>query len=736
MKIDQLSGQRADLLEKNQFYIFLEHLAKEIREAELTELEYELERIVSTYDALIDYFKLGVSDPERDRVYQQLVGRALLLSDRCAIAAHGAKELPYYTAQKKSVRREDSHAYLLQLEAFAEGTKKGYGADESNLLAITHDKQLNALFTDLWTQGPWDAVVAAEVDQLLLSPVILPNDQCTVVSAVTLSLLRVFDPLKLLFLCDAYYHPEAMVSMRALVGIVIACYCWGRRITHYGEVKARLELLAEDPLFGDQVCEVILQFTRSTNTEEVNRKMREVIIPELMKNPKLRQMPNIKGDDANPDDVNPDWEQWMHESGLEESMREISEWQMEGVDVNMSTFSQLKRYPFFYNICNWFRPFDVWQADMLAVIGNPNGTANAIAETILQSAYMCDSDKYSFCYAIREIPQMQRNAMMNQLEEQNKALKESADIPDLKRLSRQTTQSILRQYVQNLYRFFRLFTNVQEFDNPFDYLIEFPEHDNPLRSLVMEPDRLFRLIALNIKQKQYSRAADFFFLIDIHHPERMEATQLQQLGLCYQKMEMYDEAISVYTRADLMKPDSYWTILHLAQCHRELYNHDKALEYYEMAEAMKPENLSLTFHVAEQLYELGRYDEALPRLYKIDYHHPESLKSLRLLAECCFVSGQSAQAAKYYERMMAEHATEMNSVDWKFAAFNYWLLGRRDECFRCLGRAEELHGLSAGEDTLTFADTIYNGLRLLSSLGAREDEVTYLYDAYCRYKRR
>ena len=150
MKIDQLSGQRADLLEKNQFYIFLEHLAKEIREAELTELEYELERIVSTYDALIDYFKLGVSDPERDRVYQQLVGRALLLSDRCAIAAHGAKELPYYTAQKKSVRREDSHAYLLQLEAFAEGTKKGYGADESNLL--TFGRKAHGM---LWWQLRW-----------------------------------------------------------------------------------------------------------------------------------------------------------------------------------------------------------------------------------------------------------------------------------------------------------------------------------------------------------------------------------------------------------------------------------------------------------------------------------------------------------------------------------------------------------------------------------------------------
>ena len=95
---------------------------------------------------------------------------------------------------------------------------------------------------------------------------------------------------------------------------------------------------------------------------------------------------------------------------------------------------------------------------MLGIVGNPNeNNSSALAKTILQSNYMCDSDKYSFCYAIREIPQMQREAMMAQLEEQNTALKESADIPDLKRLSKQTTQGFIRQYVQNLYRFFKLF---------------------------------------------------------------------------------------------------------------------------------------------------------------------------------------------------------------------------------------------------------------------------------------
>lgn len=738
MNIDRLSSQRIGYIRKKQFYLFLEDLAKEIRESQLTELEYELSNIIATYDTLIDYFKQGVTDPERDHVYQQLVGRALQLSDRCIIASRGAKEMPYYTTQQRTARRDSLHTYRLQLEAFAEGIRSQNTPEELKQLTTTHDKQLAALFTDLWTQNMWDTATASEADGLLLSPTITRDDQCTIVSAVTMSILRMFDPLKLLFLCDAYYHPETMVSTRALVGIVITCYCWSERIGHYNEAKARIDLLSEDPIFSNQVCEVILQFIRSTDTEEVGRKMREEIIPELMKNPKFRRMPNINTEDLNSDDINPDWEQWMHDSGLEESMREITEWQMEGVDVNMSTFSQLKRYPFFYSISNWFRPFDAWQSDILDIIGSPNSSSNPIANTILQSNYLCDSDKYSFCYAIREIPQMQREAMMSQLEEQNRAIKENADIPDLKRLSKQTTQSILRQYVQNLYRFFKLFTNAQEFDNPFNHIVLGPTHTNPLYSLITEPEHSFKFIGLNIKQKRYLRAIEYFIHLEGNHPNCMEATQLQQLGLCYQKMKMYTDAIEAYTKADLMKPDSYWTIHHLAQCYRAINHYDKALEYYEIAETMKPDNLSLTFHVAELLYEQGEYEEALPRLHKIDYHHPESLKSLRLLAECCFMSEQHTQANKYYERMITHHAQELASTDWKHAAYNYWLQGLRNDCFRCMSRAEELHTQESYDEegyNPTFAEEVYSDIRLLRSIGAHQEELTYLYDAYHKTKR-
>ena len=86
MKTDILSNHRADLVDRQQFFLFLEKLQAEVREAQLPELEYELSGIVTTYNALLDYYIQGADDPERNRVYRRLVGRALLLSDRCAIS--------------------------------------------------------------------------------------------------------------------------------------------------------------------------------------------------------------------------------------------------------------------------------------------------------------------------------------------------------------------------------------------------------------------------------------------------------------------------------------------------------------------------------------------------------------------------------------------------------------------------------------------------------------------------
>jgi hypothetical protein len=102
------------------------------------------------------------------------------------------------------------------------------------------------------------------------------------------------------------------------------------------------------------------------------------------------------------------------------------------------------------------------------------------------------------------------------------------------------------------------------------------------------------------------------------------------------------------------------------------------------------------------------------------------------------MSEQNTQANKYYERMITHHAQELTSTDWKHAAYNYWLQGLRNDCFRCMSRAEELHTQESYDEegyTPTFAEEVYSDIRLLRSIGAHQEELTYLYDAYHKTKR-
>ena len=107
---------------------------------------------------------------------------------------------------------------------------------------------------------------------------------------------------------------------------------------------------------------------------------------------------------------------------------------------------------------------------------------------------------------------------------------------------------------------------------------------------------------------------------------------------------------------------------------------------------------------------------------------------MRLLAECNFSLGRGEQAARYYERMMTEHADELTSQDLRNVACSYWLIGERERCFKCLRRAEDL--FDGEEDRCTFAAALSTQLGLLQKFSAHKEELTYFYDAYCRYKKR
>lgn len=128
--------------------------------------------------------------------------------------------------------------------------------------------------------------------------------------------------------------------------------------------------------------------------------MREEIIPEMMKNPKL----NLEGLDEDAEDHNPEWEEWIDRSGITDKLRELGELQMSGADVYMSTFSQLKQFPFsakFLTGSILLTPNIRISPNYLSEMTNKNLSA----QHLMNSDVFCNSDKYSFvlpCYKCRK----------------------------------------------------------------------------------------------------------------------------------------------------------------------------------------------------------------------------------------------------------------------------------------------------------------------------------------------
>ena len=193
------------------------------------------------------------------------------------------------------------------------------------------------------------------------------------------------------------------------------------------------------------------------------------------------------------------------------------------------------------------------------------------------------------------------------------------------------------------------------------------------------------------------------------------------MGYCMQKERDYNTAIDYYTRADIIKPDSLWTLRHIAQCYRLQGESDKALSYYQMAEELAPENISLLLQTGESFATMKRYDEAFARFFKVEYIKPSSRRALRAIAWCSFLTCKDNQARDYYKRL-----TEMPSAsfeDYLNAGHVEWVNHNNAQAIEFYSKAKEICG-----STDKVAEQIMHDSEVLIARGVSENEILLLRD--------
>lgn len=658
-------------------------------------LHSRLEQAKVSYQYMLQYMRQGINDPERQKLYRQLLAETWELAEQTRISLLDESSTRYYHALHKNKKNMAAgygmSSWLKVLESFPDDMAVcQLMPDNKQSLdgaLQRHEETAQYLFLTTWGNSSWSAEEEVEAKMYLNSELLPANDLCLLTGAILLSLMECFDPRKFSWLLDAVTHADTQVNQRALVVIAIVLHIHSNRLWLYPELETRLSLLNEDGSFGKQLNRIYIQLLRSQETEKIDKKMREEIIPEMMRNVNI--MRNMKfGFEENPEenDLNPDWEKAFESSGLGDKIREMNELQLEGADVYMSTFAQLKTYPFFKEPYNWFYPFDMHHSSIIKEFGfKPTGD-NAILSLILQSGFFCNSDKYSLCFTMAHIPQSQRTMMLSQMtsqdldalmdESKSSALRQYAERPDV----------ISNQYVHDLYRFFKLSQRRHEFRDIFKE--EIALHRIPaLKDILCKPELLITIADFHFRKEHPAEALELYKeLIALNHAN---ADIFQKAGYCLQKEKRYKEAIDAYLKADVLKPDHVWTIRHLATCYRQIRDFASALEYYKKVEAIQPENHNILFYAGSCLAELERYEEALQYFFKLDFIESNCIKAWRAIGWCSFVNGKYEQAMKYYEKILASKPL---AADYLNAGHVAWRTGKIEKAAELYSKAALEYG--------------------------------------------
>lgn len=272
------------------------------------------------------------------------------------------------------------------------------------------------------------------------------------------------------------------------------------------------------------------------------------------------------------------------------------------------------------------------------------------------STFLCDSDKYSVALSVASMPQAQRDMITGQFKLQNINLDEikaaSLTNPAMQRSDE------ARRYVQNLYRFFKLFRRKGEFSDPFSTSLNLANLPI-LNDVFGDSVHLSVVAAFYFKHGYYEDALPLLKrLIELDGPD---AATYQKIGFAQSKLGNTDGALDAYRQAELLNADDAWTLRHIASTLRIMGKTREALDYYLRLEALRPEDLKVALLAGHCYMELGNYKMALGEYFKVEFLNEKSHKALRPIAWCSFLAGDYERSRDYYSRL--ENAVSLTPED-------------------------------------------------------------------------
>ena len=608
-------------------------------------LQSELETLTNAYASLLLCMGRGIADKDRDAYYYQFLRDAYTLAVRCyrAIKAHERHTIYYATLNDIENDRITIAGLFEKFNRLDHHTAPSFSEKSRE---EEKEKLIEQLFNQIWTSG---FLHTDEISLLLgafqncQSP-FSDSNRLILISALTLSLLHFLDPRKLQLLIELYLIGDNCIKSRALVGIVFSIIMHKECLRLFPEIQEAIRKLSSQPSFGRQLSILQVQFLSFSTTKETVKDIEDMLMPVIKKgNATIKQGFNIgmiNGMLDNDKEFISAEEKELN-ARLHESAEKLMKLYQQGIDVYFTTFRNMKRFPFFNTVANWFLPFD---PDNRSLSKSGQAQMRPMLSLISESG-LCDSDKYSTILMLQSMPIPSNSFSTHEI---NNLFGTS----DFKRGKEPQREETLRNsYLQDCYRFFMLYYRSNELHNPFKedtVILRIPY----IRDIICKDIGNIALIASAAFQlNKFALTAEAFNLVP--SPEGLSPESLQIYGSSLLKIGQAEKAISIFRLADTLMPNSLTVMQNLATGYRSIGNQKAAMNIYAKMLRISPDNKKLLFRYGEALFLNNQKAEALKIFYKLDFLDPSSLSAKRAIAWCSLSSDLPEKAENYYGKILA-----------------------------------------------------------------------------------
>ena len=713
-----------DLLAVKRFWDAIQKMKNITSEINSEFISNTIEKLSSTYTNILKYSLDYKDDPERNNIYFKLARDLFELND--SIKSHILTQLAESGENTSSYSQSGYTAGNLT-EVTDQILKYYRNAVVSDKLGDSnYEQQLIKHYIDVFN-AVYNNINFDEEDEEAVKNIIKSGIpwyiKCLIVSAITISCLSFFDSKKIRLLIEIYQDSDEQIWHRAVIGIFILTVFYEKRLQYYPELIHRIKSVQNYEQFQKHIEAIHIQFLKAQETEKITKKIQEEIIPEVMKmKTDLEDKLNLKDllSSENFEDKNPEWENVFKDSpDVYNKLEEFSMMQLEGSDVFMSAFAMLKRFDFFNEMSNWFLPFykeNIMVDDALLSVKD-GFDVNAFVEGMERSSVLCNSDKYSFCLNVKHMPDMQKSMMLELFNMELKAMNEMAS-EEHKHNVNARNKVIFTQYIQDLYRFYKLYPGKKNYDDIFSVMLDIP--DSWILNLYFDNDTLKRNIGEYFFEKQYFNRALGIFKSLSNIDQSFELTE--KIGYCYQKMNQYKKALEYYKKAELFDRNKLWLLKKIAFCHRRLGEFKNALTVYREVERLEPENLINQAYLGQLHIDLEDFEEALKYYYKVEYIDNKNTKVHRPLAWCSFMTGKLDNAEKYMTKVIEKDPTKDDYMNYGHILWSKGSIKSAGEMYT------KSYSLS-GKNKEWFINTMLHDSTFLKAKGIEPVDISIMIDS-------